>query len=301
MSREVVLHEAERESAEEALRRTEQQYRSVVDNIKQVIFQTDARGVWKFLNAAWTEITGFGVEETLGKSFLSFVHPEDRLRHAEMFQPLIENRGDYFGHEARYLTKAGGFRWIEVFAQLTTGTDSRVLGIFGTLTDITERKRADEELAATRARLEHLLLSSPAVIYSASVAPPHAITSLSENIARQLGYEVHEVVDDPEFWVSRLHPDDAARARASVGGHARGRPLQRPVPPATQQRRPPLDPRRAPPRAGRGRPSGRDRRLVGGRHRAPSGRGGARAPRGGGRAVGGVHRHHRGSTARSST
>jgi PAS domain S-box-containing protein len=216
MSREVVLqHEVERESAEEALRRTEQQYRSVVDNIKQVIFQTDARGVWKFLNAAWTEITGFGVEETLGKSFLSFVHPEDRLRHAEMFQPLIENRGDYFGHEARYLTKAGGFRWIEVFAQLTTATDGRVLGIFGTLTDITERKRADEELAATRARLEHLLLSSPAVIYSASVAPPHAITSLSENVARQLGYEVHEVVDDPEFWAGRLHPDDAARARAT--------------------------------------------------------------------------------------
>ena len=95
MSREAVLPEAERESAEEALRRTEQQYRSVVDNIKQVIFQTDARGVWKFLNAAWTEITGFGIDETLGKSFLSFVHPEDRMRHAEMFQPLIENRGDH--------------------------------------------------------------------------------------------------------------------------------------------------------------------------------------------------------------
>ena len=215
MTPEVALRDAERESAEEALRRTEQQYRSVVDNIKQVIFQTDARGVWKFLNAAWTEITGFGVDETLGKSFLSFVHPEDRMRHAEVFQPLIENRGDYFGHEARYLTKAGGYRWIEVFAQLTTAPDGRVLGIFGTLTDITERKRADEELAATRARLEHLLLSSPTVVYSASVGPPHAITSLSENIARQLGYEMPEVVDDPGFWTSHVHPDDVARVRAS--------------------------------------------------------------------------------------
>jgi PAS domain S-box-containing protein len=202
-------------SAEEALRRTEQQYRSVVDNIKQVIFQTDARGVWKFLNAAWTEITGFTVEETLGKSFLSFVHPEDRMRHAEVFQPLLESRSEYFGHEARYLTKAGGFRWIEVFAQLTTDAGGRVLGIFGTLTDITERKRADEELAATRARLEHLLVSSPAVLYSVPFPGDVAIASISENIHRQLGYAVHEVVDDHDFWTSRLHPDDAARARAA--------------------------------------------------------------------------------------
>jgi PAS domain S-box-containing protein len=215
MSGEVVVREPEPAGAEEALRRSEQQYRSVVDNIKQVIFQTDARGAWKFLNAAWTEITGFTVEETLGKSFLKFVHPEDRMRHAEVFQPLIESQGEYFGHEARYLTKAGGFRWIEVFAQLTTEADGRVLGIFGTLTDITERKRSDEELATTRARLEHLLVSSPAVLYSVPVVSGHVITSISENIPRQLGYDVHEVVDDPEFWASRLHPADAARARAA--------------------------------------------------------------------------------------
>jgi len=202
-------------TTEEALRRTEQQYRSVVDNIKQVIFQTDARGVWKFLNAAWTEITGFTVEETLGKSFLSYVHPEDRMRHAEVFQPLLESRSEYFGHEARYLTKAGGFRWIEVLAQLTTDAAGRVLGIFGTLTDITERKRAHEELATTRARLEHLLVSSPAVLYSVPVPTTRGITSISENIQRQLGYHVDEVVDDPDFWPSRLHPDDAARARGA--------------------------------------------------------------------------------------
>ena len=216
MTPDSILRDGAAEGAEEALRRTEQQYRSVVDNIKQVIFQTDARGVWKFLNAAWTEITGFTTAETLGKSFLSFVHPEDRMRHAEVFQPLLESSNDYFGHEARYLTKAGGFRWIEVFAQLTTDPDGRVLGIFGTLTDITERKRADEELAATRARLEHMLLSSPAVLYSVPLqGGGFAITSISENVRRQLGYEMHEVVDDPEFWTSRLHPSDAARARAA--------------------------------------------------------------------------------------
>jgi PAS domain S-box-containing protein len=213
MTPDVIVPDGTQASTEEALRRTEQQYRSVVDNIKQVIFQTDARGVWKFLNAAWTEITGFTVAETLGKSFLSFVHPDDRMRHAEVFQPLLESRSEYFGHEARYITKAGGFRWIEVFAQLTTDAGGKVLGIFGTLTDITERKRADEELTTTRARLEHLLLSSPAVLYSVPLLIEDGIASISENVLRQLGYEVHEVVDDREFWTRRLHPTDAPRAR----------------------------------------------------------------------------------------
>src|SRR5581483_2523030 len=117
--------------------------------------------------------------------------------------------------EARYLTKAGGFRWVEVYAQLTTDPDGRVLGIFGTLTDITERKRANEELMTTRARLEHLLVSSPAVIYSITLPGGLGITSISENVHRQLGYEVHEVVDDPDFWSSRVHPEDIGRARSA--------------------------------------------------------------------------------------
>jgi PAS domain S-box-containing protein len=137
-----------------ALPRGDEQYRAVVDRLKQVVFQTDARGTWTFLNAAWTEITGFGVEETLGTNFLRYVHPEDRRRHAEIFQPLAESRTDYFGHQARYLTKAGGFRWVEVFAQLLLDTDGTVLGISGTLTDITDLRQAEEERARLSSAVE---------------------------------------------------------------------------------------------------------------------------------------------------
>ena len=56
-----------------------------MDNVKQVIFQTDARGRWTLLNPAWTDLTGLSVEETLGRSFLDFVHPEDRQRQAGLW------------------------------------------------------------------------------------------------------------------------------------------------------------------------------------------------------------------------
>jgi two-component system cell cycle sensor histidine kinase/response regulator CckA len=182
--------------------------RNVFDNVKQVIFETDARGRFTFLNAAWADLTGFDVGETLGTSFLGYVHPDDRQAHAELFQPLGERRDDFVGLQARYLTKTGGARWVEVYARLTFDEQGTVRGIFGSLTDVTERRRAEEELREARGRLRHLLGASPAVTYSRAVGPEHAFTFVSENVAELLGYQPHEFLDDPGFWAGRVHPDD---------------------------------------------------------------------------------------------
>ncbi|MEC4814236.1 MAG: PAS domain S-box protein [Scytonema sp. PMC 1069.18] len=142
----VVMHDiTDRKQTEEVLRRTEQRYRSVVDNVKEVIFQTDVTGLWTFLNPAWTEITGFSIIESIGTSFLEYVYPEDREYNLKLFQPLVQRQKDFCRHEIRYLTKTGGFRWIEVFARLTLDDDGTILGTSGTLNDITERKQAEEK------------------------------------------------------------------------------------------------------------------------------------------------------------
>ena len=67
---------------------TERRYRLVIDNLKEVVFQTDERGVWTFLNPAWTELTGFPVQESVGRTFTDFVHPEDRARGMELLEAM---------------------------------------------------------------------------------------------------------------------------------------------------------------------------------------------------------------------
>jgi PAS domain-containing protein len=55
-------------------------YNFLVDQINEVVFQTDRFGNLKFLNKAWTDITGFSIQESIGKNFLSYIHPDDKLK-----------------------------------------------------------------------------------------------------------------------------------------------------------------------------------------------------------------------------
>ncbi|MBW4577547.1 MAG: GAF domain-containing protein [Aphanothece sp. CMT-3BRIN-NPC111] len=133
----------------EALQEREKQYRSVVDNVSEVIFQTDAAGLWTFLNPAWTEITGFALNESIGKNFLEYIYPSDRQYNLELFQQVIKGEKYSSRFETRYLTADGGFRWIEVHTRLTLASDDTILGTSGTLNDITERKQAEEDISNT--------------------------------------------------------------------------------------------------------------------------------------------------------
>jgi PAS domain S-box-containing protein len=131
--------------AEKALQISERRYRSVVDNIKEVIFQTDVEGYWMFLNSAWAEITGFSLDETFFANFQDYVYQDDRQTNLERHQALIERREEESRYQTRFLTKDGDIRWLEVYARVTLDDAETVIGISGTLYDITERIQAEGE------------------------------------------------------------------------------------------------------------------------------------------------------------
>ena len=136
----------DRKRSEEALDVSEVKYRSVVESIKEVIFQLDEFGNWTFLNPAWTAITGFDVKPTLGTFFLEYIYQDDRQHNQEIFLKLVERNVDYCRYETRFLTKDGKVRWMEVYSQLALNKDGTVLGTSGSLTDITERKFAETQI-----------------------------------------------------------------------------------------------------------------------------------------------------------
>jgi len=182
-----------RAAVEASLIEREEQYRSVVDNVKEVIFQIDAEGLWTFLNPAWREITGFAIADSIATPFLDYIHPEDRQSHLQLFQPLIEGKKEYCRHQIRYLTADGDYRWMEVLAQLTYDTDGTIIGTFGTLNDITERHKSEAALKASEDRYRAIIEDQTELI--CRFLPDGTLTFVNEAYARQFGKQPEELIN----------------------------------------------------------------------------------------------------------
>ena len=136
----------ERKRAHDTLRDSEARYRLVVESVKEVIFQTDAGGCWTFLNSAWADVTGHRVGMTLGTRFLDYVHPDDREQHRAWFERLIRREAEACCLVVRYLRIGGGFCWVEVNARSIADTGGSIVGISGTLNDVTAQKEHESQL-----------------------------------------------------------------------------------------------------------------------------------------------------------
>lgn len=136
----------ERKRVDESLRESEARYRSVVESVREVIFQVDADGRCAFLNRAWHELTGFAVEASIGRPFVDYVHPDDRHLHQEVFELLMRREEASCTQALRYLRVGGGFRWVELHARPVLGAGREVQGISGTLNDITIQKEHEAQL-----------------------------------------------------------------------------------------------------------------------------------------------------------
>jgi PAS domain S-box-containing protein len=176
----------ERKRSEEALGLSESKYRSVVESINEVIFQLDTDGNWTFLNPAWTAITGFEVKESLGTSFLEYIHRDEREYHRRVFHQLMKRKVEGCRHETRCLTKDGQVRWVQFNARLILNEDNVVAGASGSLNDITERKLAETQVQKLAAFPR--VNPNPVLEFSADGSLSYANDAAIE-LAKSLGHE----------------------------------------------------------------------------------------------------------------
>jgi diguanylate cyclase (GGDEF)-like protein len=133
-------------SAGEALRDSEARYRTVVEDVREVIFRIDGEGRWTLLNRAWEELTGHPVAISLGRPMLEFVHPADRENHADLVRPTAAGVMNAYRHELRVPGADGTTIWVEVHARPLHDEAGSYVGMSGTLTDVTARRVLEERL-----------------------------------------------------------------------------------------------------------------------------------------------------------
>ncbi|GAB3022043.1 sensor histidine kinase [Spirosoma pulveris] len=208
-----------------ALEESEHRYRMLVNNMKEAVFQTDTAGLWTYLNPAWETITGFSVPESLGTLFLNYVLVEDQARNQELFEPMMNRQKAYCRHEVRYIHKSGGYRWVEVFAQVTLNEQDELTGTTGTLTDITDRKQAEVTLRDSEQRFREIAENVDELFWIRDLHSPKFLY-MNPAFEKFSGVRVEELYRNPFIFADFIHEDDRPTLLAAFMSNEPGTSFQ---------------------------------------------------------------------------
>ena len=146
----VIRDVTERKRAEDAVRESKKRYHTLAEISPVGIFHADALGRCLYVNKRWCQIAGLSPKEAKEKGWTQALHPDDLVRVAtEWRRAATENL--QFRSEYRFRRQDGATTWVLGQAVAERGPDGEVTSYVGTITDITDRKQAEE---ATKALVE---------------------------------------------------------------------------------------------------------------------------------------------------
>ncbi|MCJ8209710.1 PAS domain S-box protein [Mucilaginibacter sp. RS28] len=171
--------------------------RNLIDNIDEIIFQTDTEGKWLFLNKRWTSILGYEVKDSIGQPFLKYVYQPDIKHHYQLHRSGAHSKINYNGFEIRYVAKNGELVWMKVHAINQQDERGNIIGITGTLRDITAYKKTQELVELVSNNICDLVCLHDRYTNFQYVSP--SITSIA-------GYLPAELLNKNPY--SYFHPED---------------------------------------------------------------------------------------------
>ena len=151
----------EQKRAEELARQSENELRTLIENVPAMVFIALPGPSNAFASLRWREYTGLSAEDTAGFGWQSVVHPEDLERHMEKWQVCLAT-GEPYECETRFRGATDGeFRWFLVRAVPLQDEAGSILKWYGVLTDIEDRKRAEGLLTGEKRVLELVARGEP--------------------------------------------------------------------------------------------------------------------------------------------
>ncbi|HEY4643070.1 MAG TPA: PAS domain S-box protein [Thermoanaerobaculia bacterium] len=176
---------------------------------------TDVAGKILWVNPAFTAATGYTAEEAIGQTpRILNSGLQDKAFYRAFWETILG--GHTFRGEFINRRKDGTIYYDEHTVTPVRDADGAVTHFVGVMHDITERRRAEEQLREANAQLREFLDHSPAVLYALGVEGDQIVPRFaSENMTRVLGYAPEKPLSYA-WWLGQVHDDDRDRAAASI-------------------------------------------------------------------------------------
>jgi PAS domain S-box-containing protein len=201
----------DRKRAEQALRKSEERWRSVFENSAIGVALTDLDGRFLATNHVFQTMLGYAEEELHALYFLDVTHEDYREANWTLVTELLEGKRRQFQIEKKYRRKDGGFIWVSNNVSLVPGTERVPQFIMALSEDITERRRAEQALR----RSEAYLAESQRLTKTGSWAYNPAAEKLiywSDEMLRIFGLDSQRSdLPDREEFLRLVHPEDRDR------------------------------------------------------------------------------------------
>jgi len=136
---------ASRRRAEEALRESEQRWRNLTEALPQLVWGAGRDGGCDYFSTQWTTYTGIPESKLLGWAWMEALHSDDREPTRQFWTESVAGRQPY-DVEYRIRRTDGTYGWFKTRGTPIRDTEGRIVKWFGTCTDISDRKRAEQEL-----------------------------------------------------------------------------------------------------------------------------------------------------------
>jgi len=225
------LHEAQQRNVaeskarryiEDAVQESERRYRLLAENTRDVIIWSTLDSTRRYVSPAAKTVFGYDAAELIGTQPLDFVHADDVEDYRQVLDHLQNCRIDHAVAQQRYRHKDGSWVWVEASFCLTHDRGGgNATGYVVSLRDITDRKKAEDALRLSEARLALALDSGSDGFWDWNIATGDI--ELSSQWYTMLGYAEGEFEPHIRSWHQLVHPDDRVRSENLLIEHVHGR------------------------------------------------------------------------------
>jgi two-component system, sensor histidine kinase and response regulator len=215
----------ERKRTEEALRESEQRWRSLTEALPHLVWSATPDGACDYFSMQWTEFTGVPEIHLLGWQWMEVLHPDDREPTRQLWTNAVAGYGPY-DVEYRVRRTDGEYRWFKTRGVPILGSDGlghrrddgNVFKWFGTCTDITDLRRTEEALRESEERFRGTFENAGAGI--AHTDPTGRLLRVNEKFCAIVGYPREELLQ--KTFQDITHPDDLTNSLGSLAVLMRG-------------------------------------------------------------------------------
>ena len=197
-----VMDVTERKRAEEAVLRSEKELRNVIDTIPAIVWSALPDGSNTYVNSRFVEYSGMSGEQMAGSGWQAAIHPDDLQRHVGKWRASVAT-GEPHENEMRFRRADGQYRWHLDRGLPLRDETGNILKWYGVVTDIEDRKCAEEAFRSAQIELAH-------------VTRVATLGEMTASIAHEINQPLGALVNNAGACLSWLDAENLEEARNSV-------------------------------------------------------------------------------------